>query len=293
MDFETELYDRLSVIRTVINKYGEDKFYVSLSGGKDSTVLHYMIDEALPNNRIPRVFINTGIEYLDIMKFVKELQKEDDRIEILTVGKHIKKTLDRVGYPFKSKEHSNKLMIYQNIGESSKTYQSYMNKERFGCPQKLRFQFTEEYKLNISDNCCREFKKKPIHKYEMESKRVAILGLRQAEGGLRGSHSGCIITKDGEVKRFKPLNPVSDRFMDEYVKSRNIKLCKLYYPPYNFKRTGCKGCPFNINLKKDLAVMKDLLPVDYYQCEYIWKPIYDEYRRIGYRLDKDEQLTLF
>ena len=52
MDHGLTLYDRLNVIRDVVNKFGEDKFYISFSGGKDSTVLHYLVDEALPNNRI-------------------------------------------------------------------------------------------------------------------------------------------------------------------------------------------------------------------------------------------------
>lgn len=33
--------------------------------------------------------------------------------------------------------------------------------------------------------------------------------------------------------------------------------------------------------------MKYLLPKEYKKCNYIWKPVYDEYKRIGYRLRKD------
>ena len=39
--------------------------------------------------------------------------------------------------------------------------------------------------------------------------------------------------------------------------------------------------------------MELYLPAERKQCEIIWKPIYDEYRRIGYRLKQDEQLKLF
>lgn len=28
------------------------------------------------------------------------------------------------------------------------------------------------------------------------------------------------------------------------------------------------------------------------RLEAIWKPVYDEYRRIGYRLDKEEQMRI-
>lgn len=59
------LFDRIEVIRKTIEKYGEENFYISFSGGKDSTTLHYLIDEALPKNKIPRVFMNTEIEYYE------------------------------------------------------------------------------------------------------------------------------------------------------------------------------------------------------------------------------------
>lgn len=98
---------------------------------------------------------------------------------------------------------------------------------------------------------------------------------------------------NSEVVKFKPLNPLNDDWMEWYVKERNIKLCKLYYPPYNFKRTGCKGCPFAIHLQDELEVMEKYLPNERKQCELIWKPIYQEYRRIGYRLKRIEEKRLF
>ena len=68
----------------------------------------------------------------------------------------------------------------------------------------------------------------------------------------------------------------------------------IYYPPYNFERTGCKGCPFNIYLQKELDVLEKYFPNEKKQCEIIWKPVYDEYRRLGYRLKNNnyEQVEL-
>lgn len=71
MNNEFLLQDRLQKIRQIITKYGEENFYLSFSGGKDSTVLSHLIDMALPNNRIPRVYANTGIEYRLILEFVE------------------------------------------------------------------------------------------------------------------------------------------------------------------------------------------------------------------------------
>ena len=70
------LQDRLGVIRDTIRKYGEENFYLSFSGGKDSTVVHHLLDMAVPGNRIPRVFSNTGIEYNAIVEFVRERERE-------------------------------------------------------------------------------------------------------------------------------------------------------------------------------------------------------------------------
>ena len=66
------LADRIQKIKSMNELYDlENNAYISFSGGKDSTVLHYLIDEALPNNKIPRVYLNTGIEYKSVVSFVE------------------------------------------------------------------------------------------------------------------------------------------------------------------------------------------------------------------------------
>lgn len=77
MDNDFLLADRLQKIRQVIGKYGEDNFYVSFSGGKDSCVLSALIDEAIPENKIPRVYANTGIELNMIVDFVKRERERE------------------------------------------------------------------------------------------------------------------------------------------------------------------------------------------------------------------------
>ena len=76
-------------------------------------------------------------------------------------------------------------------------------------------------------------------------------------------------------------------------REREIRiLCELYYEPYNFKRTGCAGCPYALDLQKQLETMTLLLPIERNKCEMIWKPIYDEYRRLNYRLKNVEEIKL-
>ena len=127
-DFELILFDRIEIIKSANKKYDLEKnAYISFSGGKDSTILHYLVDMALPDNKIPRVFINTGIEYKYIVEFVNELASKDDRFVILKPTQAIKPMLEKVGYPFKSKEHSNYLSVYQHCGLESKTADRYLN----------------------------------------------------------------------------------------------------------------------------------------------------------------------
>lgn len=105
--FKFLLQDRIQKIKSIDEMYDlKNKAYISFSGGKDSTVLHYLIDIALPGNQIPRVFLNTGIEYKYIVDFVRHMSNKDSRIKIINPKQNIKEVLEKYGYPFKSKEHS-------------------------------------------------------------------------------------------------------------------------------------------------------------------------------------------
>ena len=161
-------------------------------------------------------------------------------------------------------------------------------------PKKLKYQLEGWDNIKISDYCCRELKKKPIHKWEKENNRfVAMTGMRKEEGGTRQLISGCILTdKNGKLKKFHPLLVVSDEWEEWFIDTQKVNVCDLYNPPYNFKRTGCCGCPFSLDLLDQLETMAKLLPSQRNQCEIIWKPIYQEYRRLGYRLKKVEEIKL-
>lgn len=295
-DNEFILQDRLGVIRDTIHKYGEENFYISFSGGKDSTVVHHLVDMALPNNKIPRVFINTGIEYVEIVNFVKELASVDNRFVIIQPSQNIKQMLERVGYPFKSKEHSVMVHEWQLGHRNTNKMKRYLGEtgSRYECPKILKYQFTDEFNLKVSPYCCMELKKKPVRKWQKENKKpINITGMQREEGGER-THIDCIMVKNGKMVKFHPLAKVTGDWENWFVKEKKIELCKLYYEPFNFNRTGCKGCPFSLGLSEQLATMNRYgLEREREQCEIIWQPVYDEYRRLGYRLKREEQTKLF
>ena len=292
VDNEFILQDRLQKIRQIINKYGEENFYIAFSGGKDSTVLHYLMDQAIPGNKIPRLYSDTGIELNIVKHFVADLAESDDRIIMIKPTVPIKPMLEQDGYPFKSKFHSKIVSCYKRNGEM-KTVRIYTGKElpstgkvftEHQCPKKLLYQFTPEFSMNISPKCCDRLKKEPMHNWaKANNKMYYINGIMADEGGQRMT-AKCLAFNGKKLKAFQPLAPLTKEWEDWFIKTYNIKICDIYYEPYNFDRTGCKGCPFALNLQEELEILEHFFPAERKQCEFIWKPVYDEYRRIGYRL---------
>lgn len=112
-EYEFVHQDVLSIIRAKNENYDiEKRSSISFSGGSDSMLMSCLIDEAIPNNNIPRLYMNTGIEHKAMRKFVLELAKNDDRFVILTPNVNIPRMLKKEGYPFKSKQHSQNYGVY-------------------------------------------------------------------------------------------------------------------------------------------------------------------------------------
>lgn len=209
--------------------------------------------------------------------------------------KNIRQMLEEEGYPFKSKEHAAVVASYQN-GNRGKWVLGHLTKTgRYKMPDRLRYQFTEENKLKISDKCCDRLKKEPLHRYQKESGKIySIIGIMPSEGGRR-EKAKCMVFRDDKLKAFQPLVPVTKEWEDWFIEAYNVDICEIYKPPYNFDRTGCKGCPFALHLQQELDTLERFFPAERKQCELIWKPVYDEYRRLGYRLRKNgegKQMTI-
>lgn len=289
-------FDRITKIRSIIDKYGEDNFYIAYSGGKDSCVLSKLVDLALPDNDIPRVFCDTGIEYNLIRKFVNQQMESDSRIIIIRPNVSIVSMLEEDGYPFKSKDFSQKVHTYRTKGMTT-TIEKYLTRQSNGfyCPNKLRYIFEQDSTpFKISDLCCKRLKIEPFKVYEKRSNRkISIKGLLKSEKGRRLKSHCTIFNQRGKLKSFNPIVEVTNEWEDWFIDEHDIELCALYYEPYCFERTGCKGCPFSLKLAEQLNVMKKYFPEEHKQCEIIWEPVYAEYRRIGYRLPTTDWIDIY
>ena len=95
----------------------DGQVYVAFSGGKDSTVLLDIARKLFPD--IEAVFVNTGLEYPEIQKFVKTF----DNVTMLRPKLRFDEVIKKHGYPMISKE------VAKNITES-RTWIARRNAER-------------------------------------------------------------------------------------------------------------------------------------------------------------------
>jgi hypothetical protein len=97
------LKDKIRMAQRRIEEWYEHydgNVYLSFSGGKDSTALLHLVREMYPD--VPAVFVNTGLEYPEIVKFVKTF----DNVEIIRPKMSFVQVIKKYGYPMFSKEVS-------------------------------------------------------------------------------------------------------------------------------------------------------------------------------------------
>ena len=71
--------------------------FISFSGGKDSTVLSYLVHDMYPE--VPLVFANTGLEYPEIQMFARQMGAEFIRPRM-----SFSEVISKYGYPIIGKE---------------------------------------------------------------------------------------------------------------------------------------------------------------------------------------------
>lgn len=87
-------------IREWVNEYGLDGVYISFSGGKDSLALLHLAREMYPT--IKAMHVNTGLEFPEIEKFVRQF----DNVDIIKPKQTFVEIIKKYGYPAISKEVS-------------------------------------------------------------------------------------------------------------------------------------------------------------------------------------------
>lgn len=243
-------------IREWVSHFGLDGVYISFSGGKDSTVLLHIARRIYPEIRA--VFSNTGLEYPEIVSFVKSTPN----VDILRPKMTFKQVIDKYGYPVISKEQSNYIYRVRNTKSEGEINKYLHGINRDGT--KTNFKVSEKWKymvdspFKISDKCCDQLKKNPFKKYEKETGRVPIIATLATESSQRKR----MYLKDGcnafENKRPKstPMGFWTEQDVLQYIKEYNVPIASVYgdiiekdgkLVTTGESRTGCIFCMYGIH----------------------------------------------
>lgn len=234
-----------------ITKLEDGQVYVSFSGGKDSTVLADLCARVCQRYgyALHLLFVNTGLEYPEIQKFVKtfaewlrETYEIEVHLEILRPEMRFDEVLKTYGYPVISKEVAQQLYEVKQSAKlhgidarETSPYDRKFNPESAYCKKNpsycmQRWDYMIDAEFDVSHMCCMIMKKKPAKKYEKQTGRKPILGTMAAESRMRRSRwlqFGC---NAFEAKRASS-NPLSFWTVQDilhYIKKHNVPYCSVY-----------------------------------------------------------------
>lgn len=235
---------------------------VSFSGGVDSTVLLDLARRVYPD--IKAVFVNTTLEFPEIIKFVKGFEN----VITLKPKLNYKQVIEKYGYPVISKEVSNYIHRMRINDDCMRAYKEQihlksaewlrenldvipfsflkcmlgMSKarveefEKTGVLRSSIFSIPKEWHplidapFEISDRCCYHLKKAPIKKYCKETGMKMIVGTLAEESMLRKQiwlKQGCNAFDAAEPKS-TPLSFWTSQDILKYLLLTGIPYCSLY-----------------------------------------------------------------
>lgn len=268
----------------------EGKCYVSISGGKDSTVLADLTARVCKGLGYKLIlwFSDTGLEYPEIKSSVDKIgeylrNKYEIEVEVIKDypkdknGKRItfRKVLEEYGYPLISKEVARDVGRTQsNQGINSRTGDyTYSYKllhglinDKNGKPSiynKEQWEYLVHADFKVSDQCCLIMKKRPAHRFDKESGLKPIIATMAEESNQRRMQwisNGCN-SFDLKNPASKPISFWTEQDILEYIVTYDLPLTSVYgeikqdkngkYYTTGCNRTGCVFCGFGCHLEKE------------------------------------------
>lgn len=257
--------------------YWQGDVYVSFSGGKDSTVLKHIVDEMCDD--VPSVFVNTGLEYPEIQKFVLDVKAGkfdcfNTDVEIIRPEMRFDEVITKYGYPVVSKQIADAIEGARRNPTGSRMLRltgAYGNRRdgkpsKFDCP---KWKFMLDAPFKVSAKCCDVMKKDTFKAYGKSTGRKPILGTLASESQVRKHEwekHGCNAF-DAKSVSSRPLSFWTEDDIWEYLKSNDVPYSAVY--DSGVDRTGCMFCMFGCHLEKEpnrFQRMKVTHPKQYEYC---------------------------
>lgn len=228
-----------------INSEVNGQVYVSFSGGKDSTVLLHLVREMYPD--VEAVFVNTGLEYPEIQKFVKGF----DNVTILRPKMRFDEVIKTYGYPLISKTIANKVRLakknleerkysirLRQLGVSTEEYGGLYDSENYDYEKTVsgskfeskKYRYLLDAKFKISEQCCDIMKKEPIHKFQKKTGKVPFVATMTHESMEREVgwlKNGCNAF-DSKNPKSQPMAFWTEQDVLQYIKENNPPIASVY-----------------------------------------------------------------
>lgn len=275
--------------------------YVSFSGGKDSTVLKHIVDGMYDD--VPAVFANTGLEYPEIQRFVREVKAGkygcfNPDVEIIRPAMRFDDVIKKHGYPVVSKRVAAYAETARRNPESQRArWLRGDDKTKFVSP---KWYYLVDAPFKVSAECCAVMKKAPFKRYEKGTGRHPFIATMASEGLNRENEwmkNGCNAF-DAPRPSSRPLSFWTEQDVLHYIKKYNVPYCPVYgeikVKPHGgiagqidmidylgcytnedilqttgCTRTGCMFCMFGAHLEKEpnrFQRMKVTHPKQYEYC---------------------------
>lgn len=267
----------------------DGKVYVSFSGGKDSTVLAYLAANWLSHFRTPPwqlnlVFVNTGLEYPEIQKFVNEytdwLRREFPRVTVnlhrLRPKMNIRQVVTKYGYSIIGKDVAHRIETARRSPDSrsmkllrGEVLRTDGEKSIYNCE---KWEYLLSAPFLISDKCCEIMKKSTSMSYEHRADVKPMTATMAEESLLRMQkwrETGCNAF-EGKRPMGKPMSFWTEQDVLRFIVDRHIPIASVYgdivasdgdndYAETlidcklrctGCQRTGCMFCAFGAHLEK-------------------------------------------
>ena len=250
---EIEFY--LEDLKSKFSKIDFNNYYLSYSGGRDSHFLYWFIKEYLKDDKIQIFTVNTTFEHTEITRrMIKHADiiyypsKED--LELLKTqgspafGKKHNETIDRYQRGLRSPFHMSKVLGTLKNPNTGKRSSFCLRKD-------LVAPLLNNELPRISNNCCKLIKHKAIKRYEKQSNKLAIIGVRTEESQQRKfAYKSCF----SKTMVFHPIFDLTDNLLLAIEEKYSIPIPDVYQI---CKSTGCAGCgnAFKETIELELSIM--------------------------------------
>lgn len=249
-------------INRIRNFYNSTAFHttpaISFSGGLDSSVMLHLVRSEFKH--FPAVFFDTGVEYTELRKFVKNTPN----LVIKKPEKNFIQICNEHGIPAVSKNVAKYIATCQH----AKARGTHCESEKYFDPELKSFYNASKYKylidcgIKISHYCCDVLKKQPAKKCHMPF----FVGTKMVDSKIR---RGVILRNGGcffeEKKTLSPLAYFTEQDVLEYIILYDVPYCRDIYGDIKVNKkgnlyttleqhTGCKCCLFGISRDRERIV---------------------------------------